>query len=175
MRKLNIKELGRMSVDTFKRKDKYPICVVLNNVRSRHNIGAVFRTSDAFLVEKIFLCGITPCPPHREIHKTALGATESVAWEYQQKTLNTIKLLKSSGYKIIVVEQVDNPTLLQNFKVPTDEKLAFVFGNEVFGVDDAVVKTADIGLEIPQFGTKHSLNISVSVGIVLWAYVGGRL
>lgn len=168
MRKLKNNELGRITVDAFKAVKKTPIIVVLDNIRSLNNIGAVFRTSDAFLIEKIYLCGICAIPPNKEIHKTALGATESVAWEYIEDTLTLIKRLKEEKVKILAVEQAENSTKLNTFFPKKDEKYAIVMGNEVKGVQQEVVNVSDICLEIPQLGTKHSLNISVTTGIVLW-------
>ncbi|MFT5257023.1 MAG: 23S rRNA (guanosine2251-2'-O)-methyltransferase [Polaribacter sp.] len=168
MRKLKNNELERITVDAFKSVKKTPIIVVLDNIRSLNNIGSVFRTSDAFLIEKIYLCGICAIPPNKEIHKTALGATESVAWEYIEDTLTLIKRLKEEKVKILAVEQAENSTKLNNFFPKKDEKYAIVMGNEVKGVQQEVVNASDICLEIPQLGTKHSLNISVTTGIVLW-------
>ena len=171
MRKLSLTELNRPDTETFKNSVKNRYVIVLDNVRSMHNIGSVFRTADAFAAEKIYLCGITATPPHREIHKTALGAEDSVAWEYAEHTHLLIPILKAEGYTIACVEQAEGSTHLQNFIPDKDKKYAFVFGNEVFGVDDEVVAKTDICLEIPQFGTKHSFNISVTTGIVLWQYL----
>ena len=168
MRKLRNNELGRISVDEFKEAEKTPIIVVLDNIRSLNNIGSVFRTSDAFLIEKIYLCGITATPPNKEIHKTALGATESVKWEYVEDTLELVKKLKDEGVKVFSIEQADNSTMLDELSVSREEKYAVVFGNEVKGVQQEVVTASDNCIEIPQLGTKHSLNISVSCGVVLW-------
>ncbi|WMJ71837.1 RNA methyltransferase [Cytophagaceae bacterium ABcell3] len=168
MRKLKNEELNRLSADQFKSIQKNPIVVVLDNIRSLNNVGAAFRTGDAFCVEKIYLCGITGQPPHREIHKTALGATETVEWEYRKATVDLIKDLKSQGYIIACVEQADASVSLLDFQCSLTEKYALVFGNEVFGVSDEVVGLSDLCIEIPQGGTKHSLNISVSIGITLW-------
>ena len=168
MRKLKNSELGRLNVEEFKQTAKIPLIVVLDNIRSLNNIGSVFRTSDAFLIEKIYLCGITATPPHKDIHKTALGATESVDWEYVEDTLQLVESLKVEKVKILAIEQAENSTMLQNFTVETDQKYAVVFGNEVKGVQQKVVSASDYCVEIPQLGTKHSLNISVSVGVVLW-------
>lgn len=170
MRKLKNEELNRVDVETFKGLEKVPIVIVLDNVRSMNNVGSAFRTSDAFLVDKIILCGITAQPPHRDINKTALGATESVTWEYFEETESAITYLKQQNYKIISIEQADESTMLQEFFPLADEKYAFVFGNEVFGVKDEVIDMTDIVVEIPQYGTKHSLNISVSIGVILWDY-----
>ncbi|MCB0402169.1 MAG: RNA methyltransferase [Flavobacteriales bacterium] len=166
-RKLKNEELDRISVDEFKTIRKTPLIVVLDNVRSLNNIGSVFRTSDAFLVEAVYLCGITATPPHRDIQKTALGATESVDWTYFPTTGEAIRELKEKGYQIAAIEQAENSVMLDVFQPETD-KLAVVFGNEVSGVEQEVVDQCDRVIEIPQYGTKHSLNISVSVGIVIW-------
>jgi 23S rRNA (guanosine2251-2'-O)-methyltransferase len=168
MKKLKLEELGRMSVDEFRDADKIPVSILLDNIRSLHNVGSAFRTADAFRVEKIFLTGITGTPPHREIQKTALGATESVAWEYVTEPSNTLRLLKHQGYKIIIVEQTTGSIPLYTFEPLSAERYCLVFGNEVNGVSEEVVDEADIALEIPQVGTKHSLNVSVCVGIVVW-------
>jgi tRNA G18 (ribose-2'-O)-methylase SpoU len=168
MKKRKLQDLGRLSVDQFKEAEKIPLCIVLDNIRSLHNVGSVFRTADAFRVEKIFLTGITGTPPHREIHKTALGATESVNWEYVEKPEQAVLRLKSAGYSIVVVEQTDASIPLQLFIPDKDKKLCLVFGNEINGVSDAVIDLADAAIEIPQSGTKHSLNISVCAGIVMW-------
>lgn len=168
MRKLANDELNRLNIESFKKAKKTPIIIVLDNIRSLNNIGSVFRTADAFLVEKIYLCGITAKPPHKDIRKTALGATESVAWEYRENTLNLVEKLQSTGVKIVSVEQAENATLLNNFKVDTNKTYALIFGNEVKGVSQDVVSKSDSVIEIPQFGTKHSLNISVSAGVVVW-------
>ena len=162
MRKLKNIELGRLNVEEFKNIAKIPLIVILDNIRSLNNIGSVFRTSDAFLIEKIYLCGITAKPPHKEIHKTALGATESVEWEYVDNTLDLVKKLQSEGIKIASIEQAENSTKLQDFEIIIDQKYAVIFGNEVKGVQQEVVSASDYCVEIPQFGTKHSLNISVS-------------
>ena len=168
MRKLKNSELGRANIKEFKEAEKIPIVIILDNIRSLNNIGSVFRTSDAFLVHKIYLCGITAIPPHKDIHKTALGATESVDWEYVENSIDLIAKLKDEKIKIVSIEQADNSTMLQNFQVSKDQKYAIIFGNEVKGVQQEVVSISDICVEIPQYGTKHSLNISVSCGIVLW-------
>lgn len=170
MRKLNNEELDRLDVDGFKEAEKTPVVIVLDNIRSLNNIGSVFRTADAFLVEKIFLCGITAVPPHKDIRKTALGATESVAWAYFESTLQLVPRLKSEGYTVLAIEQAENAQVLHEFKSETTKKYALVFGNEVKGVDQDVINTCDGVLEIPQFGTKHSLNIAVSVGMVVWDF-----
>ena len=163
MRKLRNNELGRISVSTFKKTTKTPIIVVLDNIRSLNNVGAVFRTSDAFLIEKIYLCGITATPPHREIHKTALGATESVDWEYKENTLALVNELKVQGVVVAAIEQAENSVMLDEFSLDATKKIAIVLGNEVKGVQQEVVSAADYCVEIPQKGTKHSLNISVTV------------
>mgnify|MGYP005996468609 CR=1 FL=1 len=168
MRKLKNEELDRISVDDFKKINKTPICLLLDNVRSMNNVGSAFRTSDAFLLEKIYLGGITATPPHREIHKTALGATESVDWEHVADPIKTVELLKKEGYIILAIEQVDESVSLEKFMPDVHQKYCLIFGNEVFGVDDKLIDLADACIEIPQFGTKHSLNISVSMGVVVW-------
>ena len=170
MRKLRNEELNRVSVEEYQEQKKRPIVIVLDSVRSMHNVGSAFRTADAFAIEKIYLCGLTATPPHREINKTALGATESVAWEHREKITELTEELREQGYKIICIEQADESIPLQDFMPYHDCQYCLIFGNEVFGVDDAVVEAADTCLEIPQFGTKHSLNISVSVGVVLWDF-----
>lgn len=168
MRKLKNSELERLNVEDFKKTDKIPLIVVLDNIRSLNNIGSVFRTSDAFLIKKIYLCGITAQPPHKEIHKTALGATESVEWEYVEDTLSLVKKLQAENVIVAAIEQAENSTMLQDFSIESNQKYAIVMGNEVKGVQQDVVSTSDFCIEIPQFGTKHSLNISVSCGVVLW-------
>lgn len=168
MRKLLNSELDRKSVDDFKEATKTPLIIVLDDIRSLHNIGSVFRTSDAFLVEKIYLCGITATPPNKEIHKTALGATDTVAWEYDKDVLEVIEQLKSENVVIFAIEQVENAIFLNDFNVAKNTKYALVFGNEVYGVSQKAIEICDGTIEIPQLGTKHSLNISVSAGIVVW-------
>ena len=168
MRKLKNKELDRLSVEDFKKTKKIPILIILDNIRSLNNIGSVFRTSDAFLVEKIYLCGITATPPHKDIHKTALGSTETVDWEYVENIMDLIQSLISENIKVISIEQAENATMLNDFRPEPNTTYALVFGNEVKGVKQDVVSASDMVLEIPQFGTKHSLNISVSAGIVIW-------
>ncbi len=168
MRKLKNSELGRLNVEEYKKVGKIPLIVILDNIRSLNNIGSVFRTSDAFLIEKIYLCGITAKPPHKEIHKTALGATESVEWEYIENTIDLIENLKKEDIIIASIEQAEKAVMLQDFKILSDKKYAVIFGNEVKGVQQEVVTMSDYCIEIPQFGTKHSLNISVSCGVVLW-------
>ncbi len=168
MRKLRNIELNRLTLKEFKETKKKPLIIILDNIRSLNNIGSVFRTCDAFCIEKIFLCGITATPPHNDIHKTALGAEESVDWEYSENTLDVIKKLKKENYNIYSIEQTENSTMLNNFEPEKDEKIALIFGNEVKGVQQEVVNASMGSIEIPQFGTKHSLNISVSAGIVIW-------
>jgi 23S rRNA (guanosine2251-2'-O)-methyltransferase len=168
MRKLLNSELERKTIEQFKSTEKAPFIIVLDNVRSLSNVGSIFRTADAFLTEAIYLCGITSCPPHREIQKTALGATESVTWKYFPATSEAVTELKKKGYKIIAIEQAEGSTELQNLKIDKNRKYALVFGHEVNGVDQEIVNICDQCVEIPQFGTKHSFNIAISVGIVLW-------
>ncbi len=166
--KLSMQQLGRISVDEYKSSEKSPLIIIADNIRSMHNVGSIFRTSDAFLVEKIFLCGITPTPPHREIQKTALGATESVDWQYAENTLDVINQLKKEGWTILALEQTTNSVMLDELKVEKGEKIAIVLGNEVEGVNQEVINLCHKAVEIPQFGTKHSFNVSVSCGIMLW-------
>lgn len=168
MRKLKNNELNRITVDEFKATQKTPLIVVLDNIRSLNNVGSVFRTSDAFLIEKIYLCGITATPPNKEIHKTALGATESVDWEYIEDTLTLIEKLKTDNVKVLAIEQAEYSTKLDTFFPNKNQKYAVVMGNEVKGVQQEVVNASDVCIEIPQLGTKHSLNISVTTGVVLW-------
>ena len=168
MRKINNDELTRLTVDGFRQADKTPIVVVLDHIRSSNNVGSVFRTSDALLVRKICLCGITATPPDKEIHKTALGAEDSVEWEHFQTTEEAVEILRKEGYTIIAIEQVEGSIPLQEYIPAPDAKLALIFGNEVKGVQQQVVNLCDQTIEIPQYGTKHSFNISVSAGIVLW-------
>ncbi|RKN79567.1 RNA methyltransferase [Ulvibacterium marinum] len=168
MRKLRNEELERLDVIAFKKTPKSPIVIVLDNIRSLNNIGSVFRTADAFLIEKIHLCGITAVPPHKDIHKTALGATESVSWEYHENTVELVQGLKARDFCVMAVEQVEHATMLNQFSVNADKKYALIFGNEVKGVSQEVLGLCDGVLEIPQHGTKHSLNIAVSVGVVVW-------
>jgi len=167
-RKLKLQELGRISVDEFKSANKTPIIIVLDNIRSLNNIGSVFRSSDAFRIEKIYLCGITAQPPHRDIHKTALGATESVEWEYVEDTVVLIESLKNNGIMTLAIEQAENSLKLDEFLPIQNQKYAIIMGNEVDGVQQSVINASDYVLEIPQIGTKHSLNISVCTGVVLW-------
>lgn len=170
MRKLKITELNRISADEFHKKEKLPLVVVLDNVRSLHNVGSVFRTSDAFLVENIYLCGITATPPHTEIHKTALGAENTVDWKYYEYTQDAVKELKAEGYEVYAVEQVQNSIMLQKLQLDSTKKYAIILGNEVKGVQQEVVDMCDGYIEIPQFGTKHSLNVSVTGGILIWEF-----
>jgi len=168
MIKTSPSEMNRLTVEEFKAAEKIPVVIVLDNIRSQNNVGSVFRTADAFRLESLCLCGITAVPPHREIHKTALGATESVDWRYFETTVEAVKALKTAGYRIVAVEQTRQSTLLHQFCTESGEKLAFIFGNEVNGIGEEVLAIADASIEIPQFGTKHSINISVAVGIVIW-------
>ena len=168
MRKLKLSELNRITVDEFKHLPKTPIIIVLDNIRSLHNIGSVFRTADAFRIEAIYLCGISGTPPNKEIHKTALGSTESVNWKYFEKTSEAISLLKENNVTIYAVEQAVGSISIEGFSCNFTKPLALIFGNEVNGVDDEILKQVEGCIEIPQFGTKHSLNISVSAGIVIW-------
>ena len=168
MRKLKITELNRTSIDDYKKTDKISLVVVLDNIRSLNNIGSVFRTSDAFLIESIFLCGITATPPNAEIHKTALGAEFSVDWTYFQDTCSAIAYLKKNDYEVFAVEQVKDSTSLENLSLNKEKKYAIILGNEVKGVQQSAIDMCDGTIEIPQFGTKHSLNVSVTAGIVIW-------
>jgi len=168
MKKLILDDLNRKNTEEFKQAEKTPIIVVLDDIRSLHNIGSFFRTCDAFLIEKIYLCGITATPPNKEIHKTALGATETVAWEYEKEVMQVVNRLKNENIKIISVEQVEGSVMLNNFTVESNIKYALFFGNEVKGVNQQVINSSDVVIEIPQLGTKHSLNVSVSGGIVIW-------
>ncbi|GEM69686.1 tRNA/rRNA methyltransferase [Sphingobacterium mizutaii NBRC 14946 = DSM 11724] len=168
MQKLSMDQLNRVDVETFKSQEKTPLVIVLDNVRSMHNVGSAFRTADAFAIDKIVLCGITATPPHREIEKTALGATQSVTWEYEKDSVDAIKKLKEEGFEVYAIEQTNNSISLETFEPVTNKKYAVVFGNEVHGVEEDIIAIADGTLEIPQFGTKHSFNVSVTIGIVLW-------
>lgn len=170
MRKLKITELNRLTVDEFKHTQKLPLVVVLDEVRSLYNVGSVFRTSDAFLVNAIYLCGITATPPHPEIHKTALGAEDTVDWIYKENTLDAVAELHEQGYTVLTIEQVEGSTMLNNLQLDKNKKYAIVMGNEVKGVKQEVVDASDGCIEIPQYGTKHSLNVSVTTGIVLWEF-----
>ncbi len=170
MRKLSMDELNRLNEEEFKRKEKFPLVLVMDNIRSMHNTGSIFRTADAFRLEKLCLCGITATPPNREIEKTALGATRSVDWEYYKKTKDSVLELKRQEYAILAIEQVEGSASLQTFQPEKDKKYAVVFGNEVKGVQENVLKLCDQFLEIPQYGTKHSFNVSVTAGIVVWDF-----
>ena len=169
-KKLKLEELGRIDVETFKDTQKTPLVVVLDNVRSMHNVGAIFRTADAFLIEKVVLCGITPQPPHREIHKAALGATESVDWVYEKDIAEALQNLKKENFNIIGIEQTSDSKVMTDYSINKDEKYALVLGNEVDGLSDEALSYYDTFLEIPQLGTKHSLNVSVCGGIVMWEF-----
>ncbi len=175
MQKLSMQELNRKSVEEFRESEKMPVVVVLDNIRSMHNVGSVFRTADAFLVECMFLCGFTAQPPHRDIHKTALGATDTVNWKYFYSTMEAVKKLKEDGYRIWAVEQVKNSKKLNEIELKPDEKAAIIFGNEVEGVSNEVLALCDDFIEIPQLGMKHSLNVSVAAGIVLWEVIRSRV
>lgn len=170
MKKLKLEELGRISVDEFKQTQKLPVCIVLDNIRSLHNVGSAFRTSDAFRLEKIYLTGITGTPPHREIEKSALGATSSVAWEYVEKTEALLSKLKAEQYTLVAIEQTTESQSLESFIPEANKKYCLIFGNEVRGVSEEAIALADLALEVPQAGTKHSLNISVCLGIVAWEF-----
>jgi len=175
MRKLAMDELNRKSVDEFRQSEKTPVIVVLDNIRSMHNVGSVFRTADAFLIRAVYLCGYTPQPPHRDIHKNALGATETVDWQYFATTVEAVQSLKSAGYSVYAVEQTEGSIPLQEFALPDVGQLAVVFGNEVSGVGEEALGLCDGCVEIPQWGMKHSLNISIAAGIVLWELVRRRM
>lgn len=168
MRKLAVDEMKRVDVEQYKLLEKTPMIVVLDNIRSMNNVGSFFRTADAFRIEELHLCGITACPPHRDITKTALGSTDSVSWKYYDTTLKSVLWLKEQGYKVYAVEQVDTPIYLNAFEWDTSRKIAIILGNEVFGVSDEVLPLCEGALEIPQIGTKHSLNVSVSAGMAMW-------
>lgn len=170
MRKLKLQELNRVDAATFKQQEKTPIVLVLDNIRSGLNVGSAFRTADGFGLEKIYLCGITATPPHREILKTAIGASQSMDWEYAKTTLDAILKLKSEGYQLVAVEQVDDRTWLQDFEIVDNQKYALIFGNEVTGVSEDILEHLDACVEIPQIGTKHSFNISVCIGMVTWDF-----
>lgn len=170
-RKLQNEELNRISTDEFKQAPKIPVVIILDNIRSQNNVGSVFRTSDAFRIEKIYLCGITSTPENREVHKTALGAEDAVEWEYVKDTMEVVQHLKTQGFRIFSIEQAENSTSLENFNIHLKGKYALIFGNEVKGVQQEVIDHSDGCIEIPQFGTKHSFNISVTVGIVLWQII----
>lgn len=175
MRKLNVLEMNRLSVDEFKQSKKNPLIVILDNVRSMYNVGSVFRTADAFRIEALYLCGITSCPPHPEIHKTALGAEDAVDWVYCKNAVEAVKSLQQQGYEVLAIEQVEGSTLLQDFVPGDGKKYAIVLGNEVKGVGQEVIDCCDGCLEIPQFGTKHSLNVSTTAGIVMWELTSKNL
>jgi 23S rRNA (guanosine2251-2'-O)-methyltransferase len=168
LKKLTTEELNRIGTIEYKQAAKKPVLIVLDNIRSLNNIGSIFRTADAFRIEGIYLCGITACPPHREIHKTALGATDSVDWKYFENIEKAVIELKKNSYKILAAEQTDNSTKLQHFFPEKEQKYALIFGNEINGVSTSMVQSADICIEIPQYGTKHSFNVTVSAGIILW-------
>lgn len=168
MRKVPNEELGRPDAEAYQNMARQPLVLVLDSVRSLANVGSAFRTSDAFAIEHLYLCGLTGCPPHREIEKSALGATQSVAWSHYEQVTEVLETLRKQGYTLVAVEQTQPSTLLQDFHPEPNQKLALIFGHEVFGVSEEALTLADFGLEIPQFGTKHSLNIAVSIGIVLW-------
>ncbi len=171
MRKLSMDDLNRKSTEEFKNASQTPIVLVLDNIRSMNNIGSVFRTADAFLLQGVYLCGVTATPPHREIQKTALGATESVDWKHFPTTIDAVAELKKEGYTVYSVEQAENSTMLDTLTISDKKKIALVFGNEVSGVEQVVIDDSDGCIEIPQYGTKHSLNLAVSVGIVVWEVV----
>ncbi|OPC38569.1 RNA methyltransferase [Elizabethkingia miricola] len=168
--KLKLEELGRVDIETFKQSEKIPVIVLLDSIRSMNNVGAVFRTADAFIIEKVVLCGITPQPPHREIHKAALGATESVDWYYEKDVIEALQKLKSEGYKILAIEQTTGSIALNEQVISKDEKYVVIMGNEVDGVSDEALALCDGFIEIPQLGTKHSLNVSVCAGIIMWEF-----
>lgn len=170
MRKLKVTEMNRLTPEEFKESRKLPLVVILDHIRSLNNVGSVFRTSDAFRVESIYLCGITACPPNAEIHKTALGAEETVDWKYFNDTLEAVENLKKDGYTVCAIEQVEGSVMLDKLQLDKDKKYAIVMGNEVKGVQQSVVDKCDMCIEIPQYGTKHSLNVSVTTGIVIWEF-----
>jgi 23S rRNA (guanosine2251-2'-O)-methyltransferase len=170
IKKLKLDDLNRVSVEDFKSQAKLPVVVVLDNLRSMHNVGSVFRTADGFSIERLYLCGITAQPPHREIEKTALGATNSIDWVHTETTVEAVLLLKEQGYKILAIEQAQDSTMLHDFVPDLNQKFALIFGNEVNGVSEEVMAIIDECIEIPQFGTKHSFNIVISAGIVLWDF-----
>ena len=170
MRKLTVEELNRMDIEEFHQSEKLPLIIVLDNIRSLHNVGSVFRTADAFRLQGVWLCGITACPPAAEIHKTALGAEDSVSWEYFEDTLDAVERLQREGYEVLAVEQVEGSLKLNTFRIDPAKRYALILGNEVKGVRQDVVDAADAALEIPQYGTKHSMNVSVTAGIVTWEF-----
>lgn len=172
--KKSMDELGRLSGEEMQQAEKHAIIVIMDDIRSMHNVGSAFRTGDAFAIESLYLCGYTPQPPHRDIHKTALGATETVNWKHFEDTMAAVNAAKELGYKIVAVEQAHDSTMLNNYSINAGEKIALVFGNEVSGVNDEVMAVADACIEIPQWGSKHSLNISVSLGVVLWELLRGK-
>lgn len=169
-----MRELNRKSVQEFRSSEKIPVVVILDNIRSMHNVGSVFRTADAFLIKELILCGYTPQPPHRDINKTALGATDTVIWKYIPETIYAVRALQQNGYKVFAIEQAEGSVSLNALSLP-QQPVAVIFGNEVTGVNDAVLQACDGGIEIPQFGMKHSLNIAVAAGIVLWELVRNRI
>lgn len=170
MRKLTVEELNRMDIEEFHQSEKLPLVIVLDNIRSLHNVGSVFRTADAFRLQGVWLCGITACPPAAEIHKTALGAEDSVSWEYFEDTLDAVERLQREGYEVLAVEQVEGSLKLNTFRIDPAKRYALILGNEVKGVRQDVVDAANAALEIPQYGTKHSMNVSVTAGIVMWEF-----
>lgn len=170
MRKLTVEELNRMDIEEFHQSEKLPLIIVLDNIRSLHNVGSVFRTADAFRLQGVWLCGITACPPAAEIHKTALGAEDCVSWEYFEDTLDAVERLQREGYEVLAVEQVEGSLKLNTFRIDPAKRYALILGNEVKGVRQDVVDAADAALEIPQYGTKHSMNVSVTAGIVMWEF-----
>lgn len=170
MRKLKIAELNRLTTEEFKQAEKTPLIVVLDNVRSLHNVGSVFRTSDAFLIKSVYLCGITSTPSHPEIHKTALGAENSVDWRYFEDALQAVEELRNEGYMVFSVEQTEGSISLEELNLDADKKYAVILGNEVKGVQQTVINASNASIEIPQFGTKHSLNVSVTAGIIIWEF-----
>lgn len=170
MRKLTVEELNRMDIEEFHQSEKLPLIIVLDNIRSLHNVGSVFRNADAFRLQGVWLCGITACPPAAEIHKTALGAEDSVSWEYFEDTLDAVERLQREGYEVLAVEQVEGSLKLNTFRIDPAKRYALILGNEVKGVRQDVVDAADAALEIPQYGTKHSMNVSVTAGIVMWEF-----
>ncbi len=170
MRKLKLEELGRVDVETYQQQNKIPVVILCDNIRSMHNVGSIFRTADAFSIEKIYLCGITARPPHKEIRKTALGSTESVIWEYHKNATEILKALMAEGYTPIAIEQVDKSVSLESYAVESDKKYVIILGNEVEGVQQELIDMCEIALEIPQSGTKHSLNVSVCSGIIMWKF-----
>ncbi|MGE5356225.1 MAG: RNA methyltransferase [Deltaproteobacteria bacterium] len=175
MKKLKLNELNRVKIDEYSKQEKFPAVIILDNIRSAMNVGSFFRTADGLGIEKIYICGISACPPHKEISKTAIGADKSVVWEYKNDIINCVKELKNSGYLVVGIEQTDSSIFLNDFSPGKDKKYAFVFGNEVDGISDDILPIIDSAIEIPQFGTKHSFNVAVAGGIVLWDYVSKML